>query len=66
MAWQDKLEIDRLDEQLENELIVHKPEVYLEMKKDPRDNIEVEEFVPETVEDVQSMLAEIQREGFLD
>lgn len=67
MNWQQKLEMDKLEAQFENELIVHKPEVYLEMKKeDPRDDLEVEEFVPETVEDVRSMLAEIQREGFLD
>ena len=66
MAWETKLQIELKDEEFENELLIHRPELYAEINQDPRENLEIEEFVPETAEDVQSMLAEIQREGFLE
>lgn len=47
-------------------MLLHRPEIYLELQEDFRDSVEVEEFVPESAEDIQSMLAEIRREGFLE
>ena len=59
-------ESDRIEMEFKNNLFVSNPPLFQELYQDPKEEeFEIEEFAPQTQEDLDKMLAQLKREGVI-
>lgn len=67
MARDQKIEAEKAENDFKNTLFASNPELFNTIYNKPEEEeFEIQEFVPESEQDVQNMLAQLKREGVID